>query len=350
MKVYPLSWVISICSSRTFDGRFLTGVMLRRRAMYVAGLLALGVAGGTLLISTKSIAQEVEQKSSVGGWSIFCVKNVPKPSIQDCSLVTSVVAGTESNAWVRLGIAFVSSPVEIEMTIRTPRLSYFSKGVSIASGGYQLGRAFIEKCSESFCQTTVAVDARTLRGLAVAKTATLEYQISEEESVALAVNVEQFIPALGELGEAVGLGNPSAVADSLRSDGQGERNAEFEVFRVEMRTNPYDAPTFQADDAWGRPLKDCFGAPATKLVRVSSDLKIQDDRNFEEWLSSSQRCADRSVFWITRDAQDAQHLGRPETPLGEASKYAVYEKVKDKVPNVVTTDASGRIPLRLPSQ
>jgi invasion protein IalB len=139
--------------------------------------------------STISLAQDVILKSSIANWSIYCLRDVSEIKPQDCSLVTAAVGETDANDWIKVGIT-LSSPQEMEMTIRTPRLNYFKTGISITGEGTQLGRAFIDKCNDTSCQTTVAVDSRMLQGLATAKSLRFEYQISESEGVALAVNVE----------------------------------------------------------------------------------------------------------------------------------------------------------------
>jgi invasion protein IalB len=286
------------------------------------------VACAILSTPTKSFAQEVVQKTTVGDWTVYCLKKLPNPKPQDCSIVTAVKGTADTNAWLRVAIAFESSLSDISMTIRTPQLKFFGKGISIRSDGNQLGRAFIERCYDSFCETTVRVDPRTLWGLAAAQKASFEYQISDDESIALAVNLEQFVPALGELARVLGFVNP----------------LKDKTFIVELRTKPSAAANSTSanagtKDIWGRPI-ECFGSAATKAVVVSADFRIRDDQNFDEWLSRSARCADNNAVWIYGDSHMAN------TALGELSRYAVYKKVRGKVTNVFLTDSSGQIPLR----
>jgi hypothetical protein len=120
-----------------------------------------------------------------------------------------------------------------------------------------------------------------------------------------------------------------------------------------MRTNPHVnvaerlPDETSAAEVFGKPIKECAGKAAMRVVKVSSDLKIQNNRNFEEWLSNTQqRCGSNHVFWVLRDSQE--HPVGYETVFGEISKYTVYEKVRDKVPNVYISDSFG-IPLRVPN-
>ena len=94
-------------------------------------------------LSSTSLAQEVTLKSTVANWSIYCLKNVSEIKPQDCSLVTAAVGESDPNVWVRVGLT-QSSPQEMEMTIRTPRLEHLKKGISIRTEDGQLGRAFID--------------------------------------------------------------------------------------------------------------------------------------------------------------------------------------------------------------
>jgi invasion protein IalB len=274
---------------------------------------------GTSTFANIGLAQEVALRSSFGNWSIYCLKDAPDPQPVDCSLVTAVAAQDNPNAWVKIGIAF-SSPEELEMTIRTPRLNYFRRGIVITSDSGPVGRAFIEKCEESFCLTTVAVDARILQGLTSTKSLTFEYQINENEGIVIAVDAEQFSTALVELNKVV---FPLLVADVE----QGWK------FLVELRKNPNFGSSVYT---WGARYPDCNGSPSHEIVKVSN-LKIENDRQLEEWLYNVQQCQE-SVVWVTGETQGA---------LGEASKYQVFLKIKDKMRNVVTTDTSGQ-PLEFP--
>jgi invasion protein IalB len=179
-----------------------------------------------LSLSSESSAQEVEKRSQIGPWSVYCLTRTPNPKVQDCSVVGSFVADAGPDAWLKLAFAFDPSPFGVTMTIKTPHLDYFSRGISLSADNKQLGRAYIEKCTESFCQTTVHADARLLNGLATSKTATFEYQTNEEEGVSLAVELKELVPAIGQLAGVLGL-----------SDQQWK--PEDQTVFVEMRTVPF---------------------------------------------------------------------------------------------------------------
>jgi len=194
-------------------------------------------------LSSTSLAQEVTLKSTVANWSIYCLKNVSEIKPQDCSLVTAAVGESDPNVWVRVGLT-QSSPQEMEMTIRTPRLEHLKKGISIRTEDGQLGRAFIDTCDGSSCQTTVAVEPRMLRGLLAAATVTFEYQTSDEEGAALAVNTQQFAEALNEFNSTI---FPAAMV------AQSGGTSKPWIFTVELRTNPNTDPS---TDAWGDRYKN----------------------------------------------------------------------------------------------
>jgi invasion protein IalB len=293
---------------------------------------------GVLAFSAGSSAQQVEKKNAKGPWSLYCVKDNPNPQPQDCSVVAALVATEDQSAWLKVAFAFEPSPIQITMTIRTPRLNYFSKGISISTDQKHFGKVFIEKCADTYCQTTVYVDSKLLNGLATSKTATFAYQIGEDEGVSLAVGLQELAPVIGELAQTLGI-----------SDQQWK--PEKHIVWVELRTNPSGfAPTGKetAVDLLGTPLKDCYGAPAAKEVVVSANMRIENESNFEEWLSQSRPCALKSVFWVS---SEPQRQGSPHTMFGEASRYTVYERLRDKVPFVVFQDSlSARTKRTVPLQ
>jgi invasion protein IalB len=297
-------------------------------------------------------ADELEKKSTIGDWSIYCANDVlgRASSTQDCSVVTAVEAETDPNAWLRLGFTF-SSPDKVAMTIRTPRLNYFRKGISISGDGRQIGRAFIDRCNDTSCQTTVAVDALMLEKLESSKIATFQYQVSDDESVALSVKLDQFEPALSELRTITGFSPISWVVaknDATDRDQNRHKGLMTGTFKVEIRWDVYSPATLAM---WGAPLKDCFGLPASKLVQVSFDHKIQDRRALDEWLSHSRRCTDTSSVWVTNLPHEFASDGPPDEILRyQMLKNVVYEAVLLKIPNskVVTTDLSGHVPVNPP--
>jgi invasion protein IalB len=168
-------------------------------------------------LSTESRAREVEERNRIGDWSLFCLKGVNNPALGDCSITTGTLAEADSAVWVRLGFVFVALPYEIAMTIRTPRLNYFTRGILISADGHEIGRAFIDKCGENSCESTISLEPRILRGMAPAKAAVFEYQIGDNESTRLAVNIERLVPALNELRRVVNL--VPLVADARDIEG-----------------------------------------------------------------------------------------------------------------------------------
>jgi invasion protein IalB len=284
--------------------------------------------------------KEVEVKSSIGEWSVYCVKGVQNLLPQDCSLVVAAQGERESQAWVKVAFT-VSSAEEMEMTIRVPRLDYFSKGIGISADGRQLGKAFIETCSDasSSCQSTVAVDSRVLHGLVSAKTANFEYQTGDEEGISLGINLDKFKPALGELRKIAGLVHP------IDYSSDGAMAAADETFEVELRANTAGTDP-STNSVLGKPLK-CHGVATATTVTVSPEFTIKDAQKLDAWLASTRSCSN-IVYLITQPSQPAPGSG--QNFFTQASKYTVYEKVRDKIPaqRIFFADSPNGIPLRFP--
>jgi len=277
------------------------------------------IALAALLYSPMGLAQEVKLDRVIGNWSIYCSENT---TVRDCSLVTGAVADDDAKVWVKIAFAF-SSPSEIQMTVRTPHLSRLklSPGVSIAADDHHLGRVFIQDCYETSCQTTVALDPRIFRGFALSKVATFAYPTAEREGEALAINFEQFVLALNELAKAV---FPPRTMAAMPVEGRPVQ------FRVELRKHPTTV-------RWGKPLKTCHNLPASKVVSVSSNFEIAEEKDFDQWLDGMKRC-DGDVAWIS--SLTGEH-GTALGVWGQTSKFVVYQKVKEKMPYVVTKGPLG---------
>ena len=160
-----------------------------------------------------------------------------------------------------------------------------------------------------------------LRGLLAAATVTFEYQTSDEEGAALAVNTQQFAEALNEFNSTI---FPAAMV------AQSGGTSKPWIFTVELRTNPNTDPS---TDAWGDRYKNCYGSPAIQTVSVSN-LTIHNNQKFDEWLEGSRLCP-KAVVWVTGNSLNVL--------VGEANKYEVYAKIRDKLPNIVVApDSSGQ--------
>lgn len=312
-----------------------------------------------------ALAQDVEQKSRLGNWSVYCVKDI-KPAIATCSLATAAVADIDPGAWLKLGLAYTSPSGDLELTIRTPRLNYFKRGISIAADGRQLGRAFVDYCNTSLCQTTITVESRILQGLGTSENATFEYQTGEDDGVAIAISLAQFVPALAELRRTVGMEAAAIVTADNRSEWKvvnrlrtfinfvtfGKFKGDVETpFTVEVRSNPFSAHSYTynvSGAGWGKPLYDCLGKEASKEVKVTSDLKVKDDRKLKEWLVASKSCPDDAVVWIIpKNKQANTPHDQAEADLERLSIYTLYDTVRDRVSkNVVIADPTG-VPLKI---
>jgi invasion protein IalB len=290
----------------------------------------------SFVLPAVSYSQEVELKTRLNDWSIYCTKDVNRLGLNDCSLVTAAVAADNPDVWIRLGFAYVSGAGDLEMTTKTPKLKFLKKGVSISTNGRQIGRFFIETCAEDSCQTTVVVDSPILFGFGTAEKATFEYQVNDREGVAISLNVDGLFPALSELRKLIGL-EPIKMASEWKSS---ERS-----LTVQMRTNPYYIGTSSEKEAWGTPITGCKGFSATKEVKVASG-RVKDDKELREWASISKQCSEKSVLWILPSKHNKGN--GLETALQEESIYAVYDVIKDEVANIVISNPKGRAPLSIP--
>lgn len=110
------------------------------------------------------------------------------------------------------------------------------------------------------------------------------------------------------------------------------------LYKVQLRTNPYLTDT----GSWGEPLPTCDGEPAFKEVVVTTrNLKIQNSQQFSMWLNVAKRCSEGSVFWVSQ----VTPLQTKNTMTTEAGMYAIYDVLREEVPEGVLTGAGG-VPLR----
>jgi invasion protein IalB len=297
------------------------------------GMIAISLWTMCVAFLGSAVAQEVELQMRIDNWSIYCAKGPANPGPKDCSTVAAVTAEDDPSVWVKLAFGLhpsISGDLPMSLTIRTPRLDFLKHAVLIGVDGQQIGRAFIETCNKDSCSTTVSVDAKMRHSVLAAKSVTFEYQVTEKESVALAVNVEALPKALAELEKTVGLSSP-IVAHVSSSTKQPMS------FEVQLRTNPYWTYT----GSWGEPVPSCGGVPGNKVVYVGPDLKIQNDEQFSKWLNAAKHCSDRFVFWVK---QGASAQARDSWSL-EAGMYTVYDALRGEVGDVVVSGVSG-VPVR----
>jgi invasion protein IalB len=353
--VCGLSYLTALCRPMLMGGRFVATLAprpLKLRAL-VRALALLSVSA--LWYSTdfgRSVAGEVQRKSSIGNWSIYCASSKSKLTIADCSMVSAVTAQNDPEQWIRVGLAYVSQSGDMEMTIRTPHLTYLQKGILISTERGQVGRAFVQRCPNN-CETTIGVGSRLLFELGSSDVAIFEYQMNETEGISLSLDLNSFIPAVAELRKVVGLEAEaiSAVEGKiaklmrLLTFGYASRSSETE-YVVEMKYNPYLSGFGQVSHVWGQPLDECYGTPAKTEVKVSIDLKVKNDAALNDWLDHTQACASGAVFWISPKRQAAGKLWdrAAYSAQEELGGYALLDLMRERVPNAVVTDAPGGAP------
>lgn len=302
-----------------------------------------------------SSAQEVAKDSHAGNWTIYCTKSVAKRSIHDCSMVTALVAESDSGRTLKVGLAYTSDATDMEMRLRIPRTNYFQKGISISTELGHIGRAFVKRCDDAGCETSVPVDMRLLTDLIKANLASFEYQITDEESIALSLDLRNLVPALAQLRKSLGFEAEISVAQRpivtriLGVLGY-KTKASDTSYVVQLKSNPYamyfagPADLLNPYHAFGEPLDQCNGTAAKTEVKVTVDLKVRDDAALKSWLDDTQACAAEAVFWISRkDVKTPQYVGLAvQEHLGE---LALFELLKDRVPTAVVTDQDTNVPL-----
>lgn len=100
-------------------------------------------------------------------------------------------------------------------------------------------------------------------------------------------------------------------------------------------------------ETWGTPLNHCNGAPAEQEVSVTPNLKIQNSRGFIKWVATTKSCASNSVFWIIQKPKTPEQTYISQTTLDITKSYAVYDVLKDNVPNFVGAYVNDAGPVQL---
>jgi invasion protein IalB len=143
--------------------------------------------------------EQVELKAEVGAWGIYCIKDLPHPTPNDCSVVAATVSDSDPNIWVRVGVAVAPSSSEPVMTIRIPRFKTFRNGIALSTEKTSIGRASIEACNSNSCESDVIVSGRLMSHFATAELLGIKFNADDNESVGLTVELTTFVSALGEL-------------------------------------------------------------------------------------------------------------------------------------------------------
>jgi invasion protein IalB len=279
---------------------------VRTRTARLALTVAPGLTFLVLIWPNPAPAQEVDKKSSFGIWPVYCSKEQP-PSPSSCAIVAGVVADDNPEAWAKVGFTIAPTGA-LEMTVRTPRLTYLKGGVSIGFDGRQSGVAYIDKCFNSSCETTVAVSDRFVSHLGTRKKLTVEYQTKESEGVILAFDLADFVLAHSNLQTIAGLSEKvaSSLETSQSSGFQGQGLHGSFIFAVERRKGD---PALAMENATVGPLNKCGRVPpkVQALVGFSPDSQgpsdhshmiVENEDQLTRWLDISQACIASSVFWV----------------------------------------------------
>ena len=299
-------------------------------------------------LSRGAFAQELDHQAKFNIWSVVCAKQMVKPT---CSVVAAVHSEQEPDSWAKVGLSITDG--ELEMILRVPRLTYVKVGLSLGFDGEQLGRAFLDRCDLTSCEATVTVGPRLRNLIGTRKKMTVEYPTSEDEGVVLTFDLEGVVLALSALSNQPGMRSDAvASVESWRNMTTGAATKESasdktpQFVTVERRSLPKLVAYRAGEKTWSTPLVACGTTPATKEIRVDSDMRIENADELLAWLEGSKRCGNTSLVWVVpKSASESAPTpsGLDRNVLG---LYAVYGSVKQQMPKVVISmDEKSRMPL-----
>lgn len=304
-----------------------------------------------LLVSSPVRSQEIEQKGpSFGIWTVYCVKDVPEPKYQDCSIVAGGAAKDNPEDWAKIGISIANQAGDPEMTIRIPFVRFLKSGISVGFDGKQSSRSFIDTCTIAACEAAIDVDARLSYQIGTSDKMTIEYQVKADESVALGFDLEGIVPALSHLRKVVGL-NSAAIAslENWRDRKISMASVGPLLFTVERREVQFAPAPAQSKLAWNAPYNKCYGTPTSKVARLTIDMKLENQRELDRWAEDSSKCFDTAVMWIK--AQNNSTAA--ETPVGfslnDLGSWTLHNSLSKKMRVGIVPDDTNQVPVVAPA-
>jgi invasion protein IalB len=294
---------------------------------------------GVATTSSNSFAQDVEQMDKFGIWSVYCIKGMNAPKYGDCSIVTGGHSNEDAGAWAKIAIALTGKYSDPEMTVRIPFIKNIGEGISMGFDGRQVGRSFIRTCSIVSCEATVKVDDRMNGRLGAPGTLTVEYKVSDDKSVVLQFNRDGLAAALTYLNKLTGL-DAAAVASATADPKTPLR------FIMERRVSPYSVTVEQSTSAWDAPLSKCFETPSQKEILVSVDMRVENGKEFDQWLDDSKRCANSSVIWIKPKSAPTAKEPSAGISLNDLGSWTLQSAASKKMPIVaISPNNKSRVPM-----
>ena len=291
------------------------------------------VAAGWLFFACPCFGQEIELKEKFGPWSKYCLKDA-KPSFSKCTVTAGVHANDSPDLWTKVAVSIASPAGDLVMTVRTPLLTYLRNGISVGFDGRQAVRAFVDKCSNSMCESTLGLDEWLMNQIATHDKMSVEYQVADDKSALLVLDLDQILPALHSIEGAAAL-RSQAIASAEGSRLQKPVRLVVERRKFELTTSASSVVA----EAWKAPFQKCMSTPTTKVVVINTDLSVQNKKELLDWTEKSSKCTPDAVVWIKSDG-NATGTGATLDPSRMAS-WTLYNEVSKMMPaGVVPEDGS----------
>ena len=281
----------------------------------------------------------VEAKERFGLWSLYCLKD-SIPSYGKCSIAAGVQAKDNADLWTKVAISIANASGDIALTVRTPFLKYLRNGISLGFDGRQAVKGIVDSCSATSCETTIRLDDTLVSQIGTRDKMSIEYQVADDRSALLVLNLEQVVPALHALESSEGMSSEAiASVDGSRMN----REAWKEPVKLVLERRKFDrvAAVSKSSEAWKAPFQKCSDVPITKVVMVNSDLTVQNEREFWDWTEKSSKCTADAVAWI-KAPKSAPETG-PALDSSRLASWTVYSYVSKFMPTGVVPGDGSRV-------
>ncbi|MGJ5151116.1 invasion associated locus B family protein [Bradyrhizobium sp. HKCCYLR1023] len=303
--------------------------MLRPKTLCTVSLVGVALA----LCARTAAADELETQASFKIWSVIC--STP-PAKSACAVVAAVRSNEEAGVWARAGLSVSDITGDLEMVIAVPRLTFFKTGLSLSFDGKQYGRAFIDQCNSSSCESTVKIEPELRHLLVTQEKMTVGYPVTENDGELVTFNLDGILQALSYLADKKG--NEAQTVASAHSFSRTSADSSSVIINVELRSpsakSQISTPTRDSDAM----MKSCATAPPVKEIYLSNDLKILNPADLSQWINSAKNCRDSRVVWIvpngsSKDASNSSSKGgrQPALTRDTLGVYAVFDSVKDQM-------------------
>jgi invasion protein IalB len=303
-------------------------------------LVAIGLAAAAVAWAGKCRAQEIEAKEKFGLWSLYCLKD-SGPTYGKCSIAAGVQAKDNADLWTKVAISIRDDSGDLALTVRTPFLRYLRNGIAVGFDGRQAVKGIVDRCSATSCETTIRLDETLVSQIGTRDKMSVEYQVADDKSALLVLDLEQVVPALHALGSTVGMTSEAiASVDGSRANMEAWKSTPVKLV-LERRQFKGVVAASKSSEAWKAPFQKCSDVPITKVVMVNSDLTLQNEREFRDWAEKSSKCTADAVAWI-KAAKPALEA-RPALDSSRLASWTVYNYVSKFMPTGVVPGDGSRV-------